>query len=53
MAQQLAEAEYDKYHAKRVADMRTRESDFDKAVKLIEDKKPRKIENAKRKRLER
>jgi len=49
MAQQLAETEYDKYHAKRIADMGTRESDFDKAVKLIEDKKPRKIENAERK----
>jgi len=48
MAKLLAETEYDKYHAKCIADMSTQESDFDKAVRLIEEKKPRQIEKAKK-----
>lgn len=49
MAKELAEAEYDKFHAGRIADMRSQESDFDKAVKLIEEKKLKGIKDAKRK----
>jgi len=41
MAIELAKAEYDKFHTRRINGMWTQESDFDRAVKLIEEKKPR------------
>ncbi len=44
MAKHLAESEYDKFHTKRLSDSANSLSDFDKAVKQIEDtsnKKPR------------
>jgi len=47
MAKELAEAEYDKFHAKRIAALRSRESDFDKAIKQIEEKKPKGIQHGK------
>ena len=39
MAKELAEKEYEKFHAKRIEKLSKSESDFDKAVKLIEKKK--------------
>ena len=39
MAKELAEKEYDKFHVKRIEKLSRSESDFDKAVKLIEKKK--------------
>lgn len=50
MAKELAELEYDKFHAKRIADMKTQENDFDKAVKSLEHTTPRRIQDAKKKR---
>ncbi|OGV68180.1 MAG: hypothetical protein A2498_15015 [Lentisphaerae bacterium RIFOXYC12_FULL_60_16] len=35
MARELAESEYDKFHARRIAESRTALSDFDKTVKRI------------------
>lgn len=46
MAKELAEGEYDKYHAGRIADSKNTISDFDKAVKQITGKKPATTENS-------
>jgi hypothetical protein len=43
-----AESEYDKFHSIRIAEMSKLESDFDKAVNMIEEKKPRGIVHAKK-----
>jgi hypothetical protein len=39
MAKEFAESEYDKFYAKQIAEESKQESDFDKAVKMIERKK--------------
>ena len=39
VAKELAEAEYEKYNRKRIAQKDKQDSDFDRAVKMIEEQK--------------